>query len=196
VRLTKDFASTSIKPLLDHTAGGLRIQGNVPQSSGLLVCVMIPQSGAAMRPHAVGLKIRSSLQLYGSFECLKSISDFYASMATDLTNATLIDSLARGMLKHSGAKFLWLVQRKEKTCYCRMRSWRVICCEHKAEPTKLKPGPIGLQKSQSPRNCSGSLSRRLANCTSDYCRSRVFAKLGDPDAKTRVRNRSGPTMRF
>jgi hypothetical protein len=135
---------------------------------------MIPQSGAAMRPHAVGLKIRSSLQLYGSFECLKSISDFYASMATDLTNATLIDSLARGMLKHSGAKFLWLVQRKEKTCYCRMRSWRVICCEHKAEPTKLKPGPIGLQKSQSPRNCSGSLSRRLANCTRGYCKSPFF----------------------
>jgi hypothetical protein len=43
----------SIKPLLDHTAGGLRIQGNVPQSSGLLVCVMIPQSGAAVRPHTV-----------------------------------------------------------------------------------------------------------------------------------------------
>jgi hypothetical protein len=52
----------------------------------------------------------------------------------------------------------------------------VICCEHKAGLTKLESGPIELQKSQSQRNCSGSLSHRPATALAVIAGLAFFAK--------------------
>ncbi len=55
-----------------------------------------------MRPHAVGPKIRSSLQLYGSFECIKSIPDFLR-FDGDVSDKRHSNRFAgRGLLKNIG----------------------------------------------------------------------------------------------